>query len=68
MYRSKTVREMQRVWHRERDQYLQLIRESQDRIMHLAGSSWTLPPTVVYPDAGEPEEPDWITDADQVEA
>lgn len=66
MYRRKTVEALLRQNARERDQLLQVIAVQNDRIMHLAGQSWTPPPAaalrVVEDDTPDP----YVYDADQL--
>lgn len=69
MYRRKTVEAIVRQHQRERDGLLAVIREQNDRIMHLAGRTFAPTPLDlhVWPvEELEPDEGDLVADVGQL--
>lgn len=55
MYRSRTVREIERRWEQRVKTLEQQNTELLDRIMYLTGKEWAPPPTPPLPDPRETE-------------
>lgn len=67
MYRRRTVDALVRQHVREKEALLAVIREQNDRLMHLAGRPWALPPRDPAPVREDEDTPSpYVLDPEQL--